>query len=194
MFQRGFKTWSEKIACEVRDELDLAQIDPLSPEALAEYLEVRLWTPADLAGLSTRASSILWAESDSWSAVTVTYNGLDAVVYNPGHAPSRRSSDIMHELAHLIAGHAPSTVILSQDGSVSLRSFNRQQEDEASWLSGCLLLPRPALVVIARSDLGVETACQKYGVSDDLLNYRLNVTGVRIQLRHGRRSRSAPTT
>lgn len=89
----------------------------------------------------------------------------------------------MHEPAHLITGHNPSKVLLSQDGTVALRSFNRQQEEEAAWLSGCLLVPRPALVLIARTHMGLERACREYGVSDDLLDYRLNVTGVRIQMR-----------
>ena len=97
----------------------------------------------------------------------------------------------MHELAHLVLGHDPSTVLLSQDGKAALRSFNPQQEEEAAWLSGCLLLPRPALVFIARTKMGAERACQKYGVSDDMLDYRLKVTGVKIQMK--RRSRSAPT-
>jgi len=190
MFQRGFKTWCEKVALEVRTELGLSATDPLKPEDLAEYLEARLWTPANLAGLSQQTLSTLSAEAHNWSAVTVSYNGRYAVVYNPSHAPGRRSSDIMHELAHLITGHDPSKVLLSQDGTVALRSFNRQQEEEAAWLAGCLLLPRPALVLIARTQMGVERACQEYGVSDDLLAYRLNVTGVTVQMKRRRGVRS----
>lgn len=47
-----------------------------------------------------------------------------------------------------------------------------QQEDEANWLSGCLLLPRPALLFIMQSAMDQEEACRRYKVSDDLLTYR----------------------
>lgn len=187
MFQRGFKTWCEKIALEIRAELAFGQADPLNPDTFADYLGVRLWTPAELPILSPEARRILLEESDNWSAVTVSYNGRDAIIYNDDHKPRRRSSDIMHELAHLVLGHDPSTVFLSQDGKTGLRSFNRQQEEEAAWLSGCLLLPRPALVVIAATKMSAERACEEYGVSEDMLSYRLKVTGVEIQMK--RRSR-----
>jgi Zn-dependent peptidase ImmA (M78 family) len=187
MFQRGFKTWCEKVALEMRAELGLSETDPLSPDSFSEYLGVRLWTPATLRGLSSEARKILAEERDNWSAVTVSYNGVDAVIYNDAHRPRRRSSDIMHELAHLVIGHDPSTVLLSQDGVLALRSFSREQEAEAGWLAGCLLVPRPALVFVALSGMGLERACDKYGVSRDLLRYRLNITGVSSQMRRRQR-------
>ena len=193
MFQRGFKTWCEKVSLEIRVELALGQTDPLSPDTFADYLGVRLWTPVNLPRLSPEAQKVLSEEGDNWSAVTVSYNGVDAIIYNDDHKPRRRSSDIMHELAHVVLGHDPSTVLLSQDGKAALRSFNRQQEEEAAWLSGCLLLPRPALVFIVRTKMAVERACKEYGVSDDMLDYRLKVTGVEIQMKRRSRSRSAPT-
>ena len=75
------------------------------------------------------------------------------VIYNPEHSSGRQSNDIMHELAHLILDHKPTTVILSQDGSLVMRSFNQQQEEEADWLAGCLLLPRDALVHSVKAGL-----------------------------------------
>ena len=99
----------------------------------------------------------------------------------------RRSNDIMHELAHLFIEHVPATVIISPDGALALRTFDRKQEDEANWLSGCLLLPRPALVQIKQSGMGTEDACEVYGVSDELLHFRLNVTGVTVQMKRRRR-------
>jgi Zn-dependent peptidase ImmA (M78 family) len=184
VFERGFKSWCENISLQLRRELGLTKSAPLPPTQLADYLEVKLWSPRQLVGLSPQTLGILLGtEKGNWSAVTVSYNGADAVIYNSTHSLGRRSSDIMHELAHLISGHRPATVILSPDGALALRSFDRQQEDAADWLSGCLLLPRPVLLHIAQSNMDAETACEEYGVNDHLLGYRMNITGVVIQIR-----------
>jgi Zn-dependent peptidase ImmA (M78 family) len=183
MFERGFKSWCENIALGLRAELKLAKVAPLSPRALATYLEVSLWTPRQIRGLSQKALRVLLqTERHNWSAVTVSYNGRDAVIYNSTHSKGRQSSDIMHELSHILIGHRPSTVLLSPDGVLALRSFDQKQEDEAGWLSGCLLLPRTALVHIMRSGMEQDEACLRYLVSDDLLTYRLDITGVTAQM------------
>jgi Zn-dependent peptidase ImmA (M78 family) len=98
----------------------------------------------------------------------------------------------MHELSHLIIGHEPSRVLLSVDGTLALRSYNQDQEDEASWLAGCLLLPRTALMNAVRSNTRRADLCVSFAVSPTLLEYRFNITGVRVQARRGgaRRVRS----
>ena len=93
------------------------------------------------------------------------------------------ASDLTHEMAHVLAGHTPSRIDVSEDGLLLLNSFDRDQEDEANWLAGCLLLPREALMLIQRSGLSLEVACRRYGVSSAMMNYRLGVTGVNKQLR-----------
>src|SRR5258705_9198107 len=57
----------------------------------------------------------------------------------------------------------------------------RQQEEEADWLSGCLLLPREALINIKRRRIAEANAATEYGVSVKMLNYRLAMTGVNWQ-------------
>ena len=75
--------------------------------------------------------------------------------------------------------------MFAPDGTWMIRSYDEQQEDEAAWLAGCLLLPRPALVVIARSK--VNDAAARYEVSAQLLRYRMNATGVTRQMHASRR-------
>lgn len=188
MFTRGFKTWCENVALEIRRELDLPNTDPLRPSDLARYLTAELLTPGDIPGLSPKATRVLLkTESDTWSAVTVSYGGRNIVIYNPTHSPARQSSDIMHELSHLVIGHDPSQVLLSQDGQIALRSYNQLQEQEAAWLSGCLLLPRDVLLYIKRSGMESQEACRVYGVSRDLLTFRLNASGVNLQFERERK-------
>ena len=184
MLERGFKSWSERISLELRKDLQLSDTAPLDARALADYLEVAIWDPRDLDALSSETlDTLLIEDRDNWSAVTVSHNGSSAILRNPSHSGGRPASDIMHELGHLIIGHDPSRMILSQDGSIVLRSFDQRQEQEATWLAGCLLLPRPALLGILATSLSGEAACQKYGVSSELLTYRRNVTGVTRQMK-----------
>lgn len=187
MLARGFKTWCENVSLQVRGELGLAKRDPLRPEALAEHLNVLLWKPTDIRGLSPGARAILLGkEKNSWSAVTISHAGVDAIVYNSPHSKHRQSSDIMHELSHILIGHEPSKIFLSQNGQIALRAYDQSQEEEATWLANCLLLPREALLFIKRSNMGNRQACETYGVSVKLLTYRLNISGVSLQVERSR--------
>jgi Zn-dependent peptidase ImmA (M78 family) len=184
MLVRGFKTKCENISAEIRKKLGLRKYDPLAPKALAEYLGVYLSEPTGVKYLSEQSlRQLLYKDKDSWSAVTVSYLNIDIIVYNPTHSPWRRSSDIMHELSHIILGHKPSQIVfLTPDSRIALRDYNEDLEEEAIWLSGCLLLPREALISIKRSDLSNSKACYRYGVSSDLLTFRMNMTGVNYQI------------
>jgi Zn-dependent peptidase ImmA (M78 family) len=93
----------------------------------------------------------------------------------------------MHELSHILLSHEPSKIILSPKVSIALRDYNENQEDEAAWLAGCLLLPREALLFIRRNGMNDEETLEKYRVSRDLLKYRMNVTGVNYQAGRERR-------
>ena len=188
-FERGFKTRCENIAQSIRDDLELEPSDPLPADTLADYVGVRLATPVDIPNMSeTSLSTLLDDERSDWSALTLSASGVALVIYNPTNSAARRSSDIAHELAHVLLRHAPMTLMFAPDGTWTLRSYDDEQEEEAAWLSGCLLLPRPALLLIARSRLSSQKAAEQYGVSGHLLKYRKDITGVTRQLR----ARAAP--
>lgn len=183
MFERGFKSWCENFALKTRKELKLIPVAPLSSQALASYLQIRLLTPKDIPNLPHDAISVLMTDERwNWSAVTISHNGIDAIVYNPSHSIGRQSSDIMHEISHVVLGHDPAKIFISQDKKMAIRTHDRGQEQEASWLAGCLLLPRPALISIGKSAMSNLAICQKYGVTEDMLFMRQNVTGVATQL------------
>lgn len=188
MLVRGFKTKCENISAETRKKLDLGKSDPLSPAVLAEYLGVCLLKPTDIDNLSEESRrQLLREDRDSWSAVTVSYLGVDMIFYNPTHSKWRHSSDIMHELSHIILGHKPSQIVfLGTDAQFALRDYNQDLEEEATWLSGCLLLPRDALISVRLSDLSDLQARDKYGASIDLITFRMNKTGVNFQIKAAR--------
>ena len=88
----------------------------------------------------------------------------------------------MHELAHLILGHKPSTVFFVGDNAdIALRGYDRSIEDEANWLGATLLLPRNVLTSCKSRKVPNERICLEYGVSRQMLKFRLDVTGVNRQ-------------
>jgi hypothetical protein len=185
MLIRGFKARCENISLQIRKELNLGKVDPLFPQVLANHLKVFLWEPGNIRGLSKESLSILLGkEKSSWSALTVSFAGIDAIIYNSFHSLARQSSDIMHEMSHIILDHEPTKMVFLHNGSTALRSYNEAHEDEANWLSGCLLLPRDALLFIRKNGIDTDEACTKYRVSRELLDYRMNLSGVNYQLKN----------
>lgn len=189
-FQRGFKAWCENVALQVRRDLELVPTAALNPRQLTSHLEIEVRTPYDIAGLDRACLRRLVTEDpESWSAVTLSSGEKDLVLLNPAHSRGRQASDLMHELAHLLLGHDPARVDVAEDGSLVLFTYDKDQEDEANWLAACLLLPRAALLLIRRQGGDLRSAAKAYGVSQVMLQYRLNVTGVEHQMRRiGRRA------
>ena len=182
-FDRGFKAWAERSSLSIRSELALAAHDPLSPEKLAAYLEIELLTPKQIPGLSQECCrQLLQVDPDGWSATSFSLGNRAVIIYNPTHSLRRQASDKMHELAHFLIGHEPAQIVLSQDGGIVMRSYNKKQEDEANWLAGCLLLPREALLWIKKQHLDASAACKLFCVSEQLLRFRMNAGGVNLQV------------
>ncbi len=180
-FERGFKSWCENTAVSIRSRLGLSKFESLDPWLLAQHLKVAILFPSNIPGLTNEVADYLKSsDGDEWSAVTIIYLGITVVVINQNHSVARQSTDIMHELAHLIRAHQPVQHFTNDSGFV-IRSFNKSQEDEADWLAATLLLPRTALFQIARSHYDIDQVCSEFKVSKMLLKYRLNVTGLARQ-------------
>lgn len=184
MFARGFKSWCEQVARQQRREVKLLPTDPLIPTRLAEHLGIDVWTPKDIPDFDLAcANTLLVEDPDSWSAVTISINSKHLIIVNSSHSEARCASDISHELSHILSGHEPARIDISEDGLLLLNTYDKKQEDEANWLSGCLLLPRDALMLIRKQHLSDEAAMRKYGVSGQMLRYRFSVSGVDTQLK-----------
>jgi hypothetical protein len=182
LLDRGFKTWAENVAINIRRDLDLPPHAPLSAHGLAKHLDVLLWTPYDVPNVPPDVvAQLLDYDPDGWSAVTCLASDQARIIYNPRHSLARQNSDIAHELAHIILEHEPGKIVLSHDASIVMRSFDPKQEEEASWLGWSLLLPRTALAHATKARLGKTEIARKWVVSGQLVEYRTRVTGVRKQ-------------
>jgi Zn-dependent peptidase ImmA (M78 family) len=182
--ERGFKSWCERSALATRTELSIEAHAPLAARRLAEHLAVILLTPKDLADLPDNILEQLTRnDPQGWSAVSFTVDEQVTVIYNERNSSGRQSSDIMHELSHIILDHDPSQVILSVDGQIGMRTFDAKQEDEANWLAWTLLLPRPALMHCIQRGRSTAQIADEYDVSEQLVKYRSGITGVSRQSR-----------
>lgn len=189
-FRRGFKSQCERRSVEFRKHLGSSPTAPLSAEDLAHSLGIVVWSTLQIAGIPSEHLEVLNdLADDSWAALTLRISSSNLIVYKPVPSTGRRNNVVMHELAHIILGHDLAQACLLDNGSLVPGNFNQDQEDEADWLAGTLLLPRPALLSIRERNLVDAEACQEYQVSQDMLNWRVRMTGIDYQV--ARSSRAA---
>ncbi|MHB8294317.1 MAG: ImmA/IrrE family metallo-endopeptidase [Acidimicrobiales bacterium] len=178
-YRRGFKSEANATAGEVRAELGLKALDRLDPSALANHLEVPIVRLSDYARDAPFALRYFGeVEVEAFSAGTVFDGPRRTIVHNDSHSPARQASNLTHELSHALLLHAP-TPALDHRGC---RLWNQNIEDEAQWLTGALLVTEDAALWITRSGMSSAGAASHFGVSEQMINYRLNVTGARTRV------------
>ena len=178
--RRGFKSEAEKISKDLRRQLGKNASDPLSPEEVAQLLGIEIRAGDELIPLE-RFRELEDLQPGAFSACTLKPSSERVViVHNPLYSQSRRNSDVTHEIAHTLLGHELSRI--EKIGDLTFRSCDPTQEEEAGWLSGSLLLPRPLLLREIGSGEEASTIAEKYKVSEEMARYRIRVTGVERQL------------
>lgn len=185
--RRGFKSQCEQISKRYRKELGLGLEEALPYRTFAKHLDVRIWKPTDVPGLDDRFVHQLTEVDDSdWSAVTLQVDGNSLIIINSSHSEKRLANDVVHELSHIILDHRKARLEVSDDGHMWLKSYGKDQEEEADWLSAALLLPRDGLLNLYRQNQDLAELSDIYAVSVDLVRMRVNRTGVSKQFKNSR--------
>lgn len=181
--KRGFKAQCDRMVARIRNDLGLSNLDTFDPFVYAESLNVRCVPVSLLRNCSEESREhVNGPGRKEFSAVTVYREGRAIVVYNDSNTPARQRSDVAHELAHIILKHRPRPFL----GDGGCRVWDKEQEEqekEAAWLSGVLLVPNDAALAIVRQGIDVAEAAADYGVSIRMLKYRLNMSGAYIRAR-----------
>jgi len=179
-FRRGFKAHCERLSVEERQGLGLKAWAPLDPLVLAAEHGVPVVTFVELSADTNRPTTIAHlvsgAGSDAVSAFTVCQGSRRLIAVNPNHSLPRQASSIAHELSHILLEHDPDQTVPDK-GIFSGRAWTPVMEAEASWCGGVLLLPRPAAVVFARNPSQRDQLQARYGVSQEMIEWRIRVTG-----------------
>ena len=186
--RRGFKSEAERIAQRVRSELGLGAAQMVTPEVLADLLGVEVRSGDELIPLK-RFVELDPIQKDAFSACTFRpSDDRVVIVYNPLSVQTRRRSDLAHELSHILLDHELSRI--EKLGDATFVTCDANQEEEAAWLAGCLLLPRALLLREVRRGSSTGEIAEKCGVSEPMAQYRINVTGVARQTAAGKRRMS----
>lgn len=171
-FVRGFKAEANRIALRVREQMALAPTAPIDPFAVCAFFDIEV---TKLSQLPCNTVMFRGVGQASFSAVTVPCGLRTAIVHNDVHHPYRQRSNICHELAHCFLGHVH-TPPLTAAGE---RIYNKGVEAEANVLGGCLLISNEAAMHIAAQ--GLQPVAQAlYGVSKQMLDYRMKISGALV--------------
>ncbi|MEU7692550.1 ImmA/IrrE family metallo-endopeptidase [Microbispora hainanensis] len=173
-FRRGFKTEASDIAREVRAELRLRHADRLDPLLLAEHLGIPVIPLSEYGSDAPQAcAEFSGGEMFAFSAVTVFRGKRRIIVHNDYQPLGRQSNNIVHEASHGLLHHPPTPALDAR----GCRDWSKDIEDEASWLAGVLLIPEEAALFIASEGLSEDAAAERFGVSVQLVRWRMNMTG-----------------
>lgn len=172
----AFRDEANDIARCVRRELRLLESAPLNSFRLAEHLCIPVLSVAEL---YSQLPHLVPPDDNRYrsgfSAVTVFHGCERLIVHNEHHERPRQHSNIAHELAHALLLHEPHQPF-DEDG---VRTFDAQMEAEAHWLGPALLVSEQAAISIVRRGISIKEAMDEYEVSEELMRFRLNVTGAR---------------
>lgn len=180
--RRGFKTWAEQQAAEQRQALGLSTMAPLPAEQLAAYHSIDIRSPVEIPGMSSEhVEWLLRNGSSDWSALTLQTCLGKLILLNTSHSVPRQQSNLMHEIAHILCSHQPTTRIPVSGSSYVLRGYDAVLEEEAGWLGACLQLPRSALSWAMQRRMTAMQISEHFLASIELVRYRHNVTGIARQ-------------
>jgi Zn-dependent peptidase ImmA (M78 family) len=180
--RRGFKAEAERKAGTAREMAGLGLDDALDARVLAAHhgLAVR---SADTLVAVEKLEALERLQPGAFSACTFDLPRGKVIVVNPLASQERVQSDIAHEVSHVLLQHRVKTV--ERVGDFSFFACDPEEEQEANWLAGCLLLPRPLLVRAFRRGWTSEDIAREFNVSLQMANFRARVTGVLRQTGNG---------
>lgn len=181
--RRGFKAEAERLAEKVRHEMGKRPSDSLDALELAQHVgaEVRR---ADTLTTLEKLQTLEELQPGAFSACTFTVENKHIIVYSPLASIGRMQSDVAHEVSHILLDHPMKSV--QNVGGVGFFTCDADEEQEANWLAGCLLLPRALLYRAAKRGLDIAAIAETYKVSEQMAAFRLRTTGVMRQLEAAR--------
>lgn len=82
----------------------------------------------------------------------------------------------MEEISHVFLRHRP-TKLRELGGGLSTRDYVGAQEEEAYGVGAAAIMPWATFFPDLNAGVSVEELSGKYGVSSELVTYRINITG-----------------
>ncbi|MGC4941747.1 ImmA/IrrE family metallo-endopeptidase [Kribbella sp. DT2] len=178
--RRGFKTEAKSLALELRSEIGLDAHSPFDPYAFASEYGIPVVQLSDLDGAAV--NYFLKANGSALSGALIPHRTGVVILENDAQPLSRRRTTVCHELAHVVLEHQFG-VSLSDERKCGLGG---DQEAEADWLSGEMLIPTDGAFRLARANATDEEAAADYDVSLAVARWRMNHSGARKVMERAR--------
>jgi hypothetical protein len=179
-FSARAKKW-EPHAQALRKRLNLSSSQILDPYKLAAAVGLRL---VDLRSVCEQldkesAEQVLVRDKDSWSGGVFARplpDGTRICILNSTHGPRRTKITLMEEIAHIHLRHTPTSLIRLADG-LRRREYNKAQEEEAYGVGAAALLPWETFFRAINSGRTIDQLAEKHDLSEQLIQYRIQITG-----------------
>jgi hypothetical protein len=182
LLRRGFKAESERLSEKYRAELGLSKFAPLNAFALADHLEIPVFTVSDVFPQVPNSPADILNDTAKFSAMWMpNEEGDKVIIHNDNHSEKRQQSNIMHELAHIIQKHEIPLEAAKLCHIYNLHYYNKEHEQEAKYLGACLQITRSGLQWALKENLTEVEISDYYKASVDMVRFRLNTSGVLIQ-------------
>nr|WP_300144509.1 ImmA/IrrE family metallo-endopeptidase [Propionicimonas sp.] len=171
--RRGFKTQAKQLALDLRGEIGLNAHQPFDPYRFASAYGIPVIQLSTLEGAAR--DHFLRADDSPLSGALIPVGTGVVILENDAQPLTRRRTTMCHELAH---------VVLEHEFGVSLSDERRcglggDQEEEADWLSGEMLIPTDGAFRLARANATDEQAAMAFTVSLAVARWRMNHSGAR---------------
>jgi Zn-dependent peptidase ImmA (M78 family) len=179
----GFRQYAVDLTIKVRKRLGLSPFDRLDPWQLADLYDLPIVALDQVPAAPSTIRHFSVTNSSRLSGMLLTAAGQQVILINPAHGGERIASTITHEVSHCILRH-DSTLRLTGDDKCLLGDAD--QEEEANWLGGELLVPQAAARQLVFRGVAQADAAAFYGVSVEMVRWRMNICGARQILRRSK--------
>lgn len=177
-FKHGFKKQAEDWGLKIREEMGLTIFSPLDAFALAKHKNIPFFTFDEILR-DLEYERTLLNNHPSFSALyTVNRIGQKIILYKNTDSSARQQSNLMHEISHILLEHSIPENLLHVASKFGLTYNNELQENEAKFLGGCLQLTKPSLLASLKKNMTYQQIAEKYFASIEMVNYRINISGV----------------
>lgn len=181
--RRGFKARAKRLALELRSEIGLDAYTAFDPYAFASEYGIPVIHLGDLTGPAR--DHFLRTDGSALSGALIPDGTGVVILENDAQPITRRRTTMCHELAHVVLEHEFG-LSLSDERKCGIGG---EQEAEADWLSGEMLVPYVGAVRLAREDATDAQVSGVFDVSLAVARWRMNHSGARKVIERSRAKR-----
>jgi len=179
--RRGFKSYSTRLALEIRNEFNVSLDGQFDPYEFANEYGIPVVALGTLQGPGR--DHFYHLRSGTLSGALIKNGNGFIILDNDAHSTTRRRATISHEISHFVFEHEFSSVLSLSDRECGLGA---EQEEEAKCLAGELLIPTDGAIRHALKGRSDEQVARFHGVSVDFARWRMNMSGARKIARRAR--------